>query len=386
MDPINLDDFETLARELMPAALWDTFAQGSEDEVTLHANRAAYAGIWLRPRVLADVRVCDTSTTALGMRVALPVLIAPTSVHGAVHPDGECATARASHAAGTIMVASTLSSASLEAIAAASEAAALLWFQLYLYRDRQFNEQLLARVERAGYRALVLTVDAPAIGNRERDRRNAFVLPGDHPFGNFVPAAPECASEVAAAMTWHTRGERAPLTWDVIAWLRARTHLPLVLKGVVTAEDALRALDAGVSGIIVSNHGGRQLDGTLPTIAALPEVVAAVGGRCEVFVDGGIRRGTDVLKALALGAQGVLVGRPIIWGLAARGEAGVRAVLDILRDELLLAMRLAGRPSIASIDSSLVTSARGSLGGRAARPQRAPQHAGAAARRGGRSA
>ena len=199
----------------------------------------------------------------------------------------------------------------------------------------------------------MLTVDAPFVGNRERDCHNGFTLPAHLHFGNF---AADPLSEGTPRITWATRGERLMLTWDVISWLRAHTRLPLVLKGIMTAEDAQRAAAAGVDGIIVSNHGGRELDGVLPTITALPEVVAAVAGRCEVYVDGGIRRGTDILKAMALGARAVLIGRPAIWGLATAGAAGVRDILRIFGDELTLDMRLAGRPTIASIDRSLVSS------------------------------
>jgi len=359
MDLINLRDYEERAREYMEPAVWDTFAQGSEDEVTLEANRQAYTAIWLRPRVLVDVCACDTTTTVLGTPVRLPILIAPVSLHQLVHEEGERATARAAAAAGTIMVASTLSSCSLEEIAIAA-AGSPLWFQLYLYRDLCFTQRLLKRVENAGYRAIVLTVDAPYVGNRERDRRNAFTLPESFQFGNFARRWCGEGDETSyAPITWQTRGERIALTWEVISWLRAHTSLPLVVKGIVTGEDAARAVEAGVDGIIVSNHGGRQLDGTLPTIVALPEVVAAVGGRCEVYVDGGIRRGTDILKALALGARAVLIGRPVIWGLAVGGEVGVRDVLRILHDELTLAMRLAGRPTLAAIDCSLIRPAAG---------------------------
>jgi 4-hydroxymandelate oxidase len=372
MDPINVQDYEELARACMDAAVWDTYAQGSGDDVTLRANRTAFEAIRLRPRVLVDVRECDVSTTVLGSPVRLPVLIAPTSVHQLAHPEGECATARAAAAEGTVMVASTLSSYPLEAIAATR---APLWFQLYLYRDRRFAREFLQRVEAAGYRAVVLTVDAPAIGNRERDRRNAFSLPGHLRFGNFAAQGGEHDETPArASITWETRGERLMLTWEDIPWLRSLTALPLVLKGIMTAEDATRAVACGVEGIIVSNHGGRQLDGTLATIEALPEVVAAVDGHCEVYVDGGVRRGTDVLRALALGARAVLIGRPVIWGLASRGEVGVRDVLRILRDELTLAMALAGRPSLESIDRSLIWSPRpmraGGLPRRAARMAR----------------
>ena len=354
MDLINLHDYEELAQERLDPAVWDTYAQGSEDEVTLHANRSAFAAVRLRPRIFVDVRACDLTTTVLGTPVRLPVLIAPTSVHQLAHPEGEKATARAAQAAGTVLVASTLSSYSLEEIAEAA-AGSPLWFQLYIYRDRGLTRHMLERVESAGYRAIVLTVDAPYVGNRERDRYNRFSLPAQFQFGNFVGSGyREEGAATLTPITWQNRGEREMLTWDVLPWLRSLTSLPIVLKGVLSAEDAARAVDAGVDGLIVSNHGGRQLDGVMPTIEALPEVVAAVNGRCEVYMDGGIRRGTDILKALALGARAVLIGRPVFWGLAVDGEAGVRDILRILSEELLLAMRLAGRPTIASIDRSLV--------------------------------
>lgn len=350
--PTNLRDYAALAQAAMDPQVWDTYAQGSEDERTLRANERAWGDVWLRPRTLIDVTACDTATTALGAPLAFPAMVAPMSLQALVHAEAECATARAARDAGALMVASTLSSRSLEEIAAASSAdaqgggqAAPLWFQLYLYPDAAFNEELLRRVERAGYRALVLTVDAPFIGNRERDRRNQFAPPPAVSFGNFA-SAPQ--------VNWLTRGQRLPLTWEVLAWLRARTSLPIVLKGILAAEDARRAVEMGVDGIAVSNHGGRQLDGAMPTRYALPEVAAAVGGRCEVYVDGGIRRGVDILRALALGARAALVGRPIIWGLATDGEGGVGAVLRILRDELTLALRLAGHSTVATVDHRLL--------------------------------
>jgi 4-hydroxymandelate oxidase len=359
MDLINLHDYELAAQERINPTIWDTYAQGSEDETTLQANRSAYAAVRLRPRTLVDVRSCDTTTAALGTPIHLPVLIAPTSVQKLAHPDGELATARAASAAGTIMVASTLSSYPLEEIASAA-ANGPHWFQLYIYRDNQLNQQLLRRVEAAGYQAIVLTVDAPYVGNRERDRRNNFSLPEQFQFGNFLGNGhQEDGGAAPAPITWETRGERQMLTWEIIPWLRSHTSLPLVLKGVLTAEDAARAVEFGVDGLIVSNHGGRQLDGVLPTIEALPEVVEAVNGRCEVYMDGGIRRGTDVIKALALGARAVLIGRPVFWGLAINGEAGVRDILRILAEELMLAMRLAGCSTISSIDRSLVKVAAG---------------------------
>jgi isopentenyl diphosphate isomerase/L-lactate dehydrogenase-like FMN-dependent dehydrogenase/poly(3-hydroxybutyrate) depolymerase len=351
MELINLHDYETIARQRLPHAVWDTYAQGSEDERTLHDNERAYADLRLRPRVLVDTRQCDTTTTVLGSQIALPVMLAPVSLHRMVHPDGEKATARAARAAGTVLVTSTLSSFPLEDIAQAAGGSPL-WFQLYLYKDEEFNRHLLRRVEQAGYRAIVLTVDAPFVGNRERDRHNHFTLPEAHPFGNFTGRG------VDLDINWQNRGDRLMLTWQSIEYIRSLTSLPLLLKGILTAEDAARAVAAGVDGIIVSNHGGRQLDTSLATVEALPEVVAAVAGRCEVYVDGGIRRGTDILKALALGARAVLIGRPAIWGLAADGVAGVQGVLQVLHDELALAMRLAGRTSLADIDSTIIQGAR----------------------------
>jgi isopentenyl diphosphate isomerase/L-lactate dehydrogenase-like FMN-dependent dehydrogenase len=324
--------------------VWDTYAQGSDDERTLRANERAFAAIWLRPRVLVDVSKCDTTTTALGEPIAFPALVAPMSLQAMIHPEGEAAMARGAREAGSLLVASTLSSLSLEAIARASGAGPR-WFQLYLYPDERFNLALLRRVEDAGYSALVLTVDAGYIGHRERDLRNSFAPDPRFTFGNFAPED---------GVSWDTRGARLPLTWETVAWLRERTPLPLALKGILTTEDARRAVDAGVDAVIVSNHGGRQLDGSLPPMMALPEVVATVAGHCEVYVDGGVRRGTDILRALALGARAVLIGRPAMWGLAVSGVEGVRDVLRLFHDELTLAMRLTGRRAVAEVDRTVV--------------------------------
>ena len=338
--PINVLEYEELARPRVQAAHWDFFAGGSDDEVTLRANRAAFERIRLRPRVLVDVSSIDTGTTALGAPISMPILVAPTAQHGLAHSDAECATARAAGRAGTIMTASTSSTRSLEEIAEATrEAGRPLWFQLYVYPTLEAGERLVRRAEDAGYKAIVVTVDLPRLGNRERDKRSGFVISFE---GNFVN------EQVIESRT------KIAFTWDKLAWLRSITSLPILLKGILTAEDALLAIEHGIDGIIVSNHGGRQLDGVLSGIEALPEVVEAVNGRCEIYMDGGIRRGTDVLKALALGARAVLVGRPILWGLAVNGEAGVFHILEILRGELELAMVLSGRPTIASIDRSLV--------------------------------
>lgn len=330
-------EYEELACPRVQPPHWDFYTGGCDDEVTLRANRTAFERIRLRPRMLVDVSNIDTSATALGTPVSMPILIAPTAQHGLAHREAECATARAAGKAGTIMTASTSSTRSLEEIAEA--ATGPLWFQLYVYPTLETGERLVRRAEAAGYKAIVVTVDLPRLGNRERDKRSGFVISFE---GNYVnEQVIEGRSKIA-------------FTWDKLAWLRSITSLPILLKGILTAEDALLAVEHGVDGLIVSNHGGRQLDGVLSGIESLPEVVEAVNGCCEVYMDGGIRRGTDVLKALALGARAVLVGRPILWGLAVNGEAGVSHILEILRSELELAMVLSGRPTIASIDRSLV--------------------------------
>jgi len=339
VEPVNVSEYEALAQACMQPADWDFYAGGSNDEVTLRTTRAAFERIRLRPRMLVDISVCNLRATVLGTVVSMPILVAPTAFHGLAHSEGECETARAAGEAGTLMVASTSSNRSLEEIAAAANGP--LWFQLYTYGGYEVSKVIVRRAEAAGYRAIVLTIDLPRLGRRERDIRNNFNLPSRLFEGNFVGIdLPDDAF--------------ATTTWEAIAWLRGVTSLPIVLKGILTAEDAELAARHGVDGIVVSNHGGRQLDTTLPSIEALPEVVEAVAGRCEVYMDGGIRRGTDVLKALALGARAVLVGRPVLWGLAANGAAGARHVLEMLREELELAMALSGRPTLTSIDRSLV--------------------------------
>lgn len=353
--PINLADYEALARERLDAMTWGYYVGGSDDEVTLRRNRAAYEQIRLRPRVLVDVTACDLATTVLGMPISMPILVAPMAYHMLAHPEGECATARGAGMADAAMLVSTMATCTLEDVMAA--ATAPLWFQLYVYANRDISETLVRRAEAAGYRALVLTVDTPRLGTRERDVRNRFVLPPRMNMANFIPSGLEAmpAAETGSALAAHVAAQLDPsLTWEALDWLRGVAKLPIVVKGILTGEDAALAVKHGADGIIVSNHGGRQLDGVAATIEALPEVVRAVEGRCEVYVDGGIRRGTDVLKALALGARAVMVGRPVLWALAANGAEGVAHALGLLRAELELVMALAGRPTIASIDASVV--------------------------------
>lgn len=337
MSLVNVFAYEALAQERMEPSAWSFYQSGSDDEVTLRGNRAAFEQIRLRPRMLVDVETCEMGTTVLGTPVSMPILVAPTGYHRLAHPEGECATAQGAGRAETLMVASSSATRSLEEIAEA--ASSPLWFQLYVY-DRPIAENLVQRATRAGYRALVITVDAPRWGRKERAIKSGYELPAHMPRANYDVNA--LTKDVAS------------VTWDDLAWLRSLTSLPILLKGILTAEDALLALEHGMDGVIVSNHGGRQLDSAIPTIEALPEIVEAVAGRCEVYLDGGIRRGTDVLKALALGARAVLIGRPVLWGLAAKGAEGVYEVLDLLREEFDLAMRLAGCPSLADIKRSLV--------------------------------
>ncbi len=340
MEPVNVFDYEQLAQTRLAGHLWDFFQGGSDDEVTIRECRAAFERIRLRPRVLVDVSVIDMRTEVLGTPVAMPMLIAPTASQCVAHPEGECATAQAAGRAGTLMIASTVATRTLEEIAQA--ASGPLWFQLYVYPTLEVAAQLVRRAEAAGYRAIVLTVDLPRLGNRERDRRNN------------IPIPPPPYEEANLAGVARIGQAWVPLTWDSIAWLRSITTLPILLKGILTAEDARLAVEHGVAGIVVTNHGGRQLDTAIPSIEALPEIVEAVGGKCEVYLDGGIRRGTDILKALALGARAVLIGRPVLWGLAVNGAEGVYHVLELLRRELELSMALSGRPTLASIDRSLV--------------------------------
>jgi isopentenyl diphosphate isomerase/L-lactate dehydrogenase-like FMN-dependent dehydrogenase len=342
MELVNVFDYEKLARTRMAPPLWDYYQGGSDDEVTMRECRAAFERIKLRPRVLVDVRreVLDMSTSVLGVPVSMPVLIAPVALHCMAHPEGECATAQAAGRAGTLMIASTVATRTIEEIAQA--ASGPLWFQLYTYPSLNVAEMLVHRAEDAGYRAIVLTVDLPRLGNREKDlRNNVTIPPAPYQEANFIGIEKE-------GQAW------VPLTWKSIEWLRSITTLPILLKGILTEEDARLAVEHGVEGIVVTNHGGRQLDTAIPGIEALPEIVDAVVGHCEIYFDGGIRRGTDILKALALGARAVLVGRPVLWGLAVNGADGAFSVLELLRKELELAMALSGRPTLASIDRSLL--------------------------------
>ena len=355
MDPINLFEYEPLARERVDPVAWAYYQSGANDEVTLRENRLAFERIRLRPRVLAGVGAPDTRASVLGDSLRMPILVAPMAYQKLAHVEGEAEMARGAAAAGSLMCVSTMANTSLEDVAQAMSGP--LWFQLYVYREREVTESLVRRAERAGYRALVVTVDMPNVGRREVDVRNGFGLPPHLKVANFDGGRAE-EGRIApgeSSLALYAAHQLDPsLTWEGIDWLRSITSLPVLLKGILTAEDAALAVAHGVSGVIVSNHGGRQLDGAMASIEALPEVVEAVAGRCEVLMDGGVRRGTDVLKALALGARAVLLGRPALWALAAGGADGVERALTLLNEELRLAMSLAGRPTLASVDRALV--------------------------------
>lgn len=333
MTHVTLDDYERAARERIPGPAWEYIHSGAADERTLRWNREAYTALRLSPRMLCDVRHLDTRVTLLGHQLAHPILLAPVAAQSIAHPEAEVAMARGARAAGAGVVLSSYTSKRVEDVAA--ERPDPLWFQLYM-QERSLMGDLLSRVVAAGCSAICLTVDTPTLGARDRMARSGFEYP-ELPYRSVQPGENAC-------------------TWDDVAWLRSTQGVPILLKGILHPEDAERAISAGAAGIVVSNHGARNLDTVPPTIDVLPRIVDRVAGRVPVLVDGGIRRGTDVLKALALGASAVLIGRPYVYGLAVAGAEGVQRVVEILRRELELAMALMGRPSIAAIDRSAIWS------------------------------
>jgi len=339
--PLNVADFERLAAEALEPGPLGYFAGGAGDERTLRDNVAAFERWRLRPRMLVDVGDVTTATTLLGAEVASPIGVAPVAFQRMAHPDGEPGMARAAASAGSLMCLSTIATATPTEVAEAAPGAPR-WFQLYLFRDRGVTMALAEEAVERGFSAVALTVDAPRAGRRERDQRTEFVIPPEISVPSLDAATggekPLSVDEVFAQVD-------PTLTWADLETLASDVEVPVLVKGVLTAEDASLAVEHGAGGVIVSNHGGRQLDGVPASLEALPEVVEAVDGRVEVMMDGGIRRGTDVLVALAMGARGVLVGRPALWGLAAAGEEGARRVLELLREELELALCLAGCPS-----------------------------------------
>ncbi|KAL5054915.1 hypothetical protein RYX36_035597 [Vicia faba] len=370
----NVSEYEAIAKQKLPKMVYDYFASGAEDEWTLKENRNAFSRILFRPRILRDVSKIDLTTNVLGFDISMPIMIAPTAMQKMAHPQGENATARAASAAGTIMTLSTAATCSVEEVA--STGPGIRFFQLYVLKDRNVVAQLVRRAESAGYKAIALTVDTPILGRREADIKNRFTLPPHLELKNYEglkAAKLNKTNDSDLAFYVAAQNDRS-LNWKVtyiyhicmldflacdnivletliqdVKWLQTITSLPILLKGVLTAEDTKFSIQAGVSGIIVSNHGARQLDYVPATIMALEEVVKAAGGKIPIFLDGGVRRGTDVFKALALGASGVFIGRPVVYSLAADGEAGVRKVLEILRDEFELTMALCGCRSLKEI-------------------------------------
>ena len=374
---VTIDDLRRLARRRLPRAVYDFIEGGSGDELTVTRNRAAFERLLFEPRVLVDVSKRDQSTVVLGERVETPVILSPTGMAGLSWPKGEVAAARGAHDAGTIYTLSTHSSCSIEEVAAGAPGP--LWFQLYVWQNRDLTRSFVDRARAAGYRALLLTVDVQVVSRRERDLRNGITIPPRVTLRNIVdtlrrvgwvrrvlmgqprltlanlvgaPGAPRTDIVTLAGVA--NRQVDASIAWADLAWFRSLWSGPLLLKGVMTVADARKALEHGVDGLVVSNHGGRQLDGTRATIEALPEIADAVGHRMEVLLDGGVRRGADVVRALALGAKAVMVGRPYLYGLASGGQSGVRRALEIFTREIDHVLALSGVPRVADLEPSLV--------------------------------
>jgi isopentenyl diphosphate isomerase/L-lactate dehydrogenase-like FMN-dependent dehydrogenase len=366
---LNVSDYARSARAKLPSNVFDYYEGGALDETTLRENIAGWERLKLYYRVLAGVGARDLTTTVLGQPVSMPILVAPTAFHKLACDQGEIATAHAAAAAGTLFILSSLSNTAMESVF--TQAASPRWFQLYIYKDRQVTLELVKRAELAGAEAIVLTVDAPGLGTRERDMRNRFTLPAGLTVENLVPlgkgdlprvengrferpTGSNLTLEGSGLAAYVRENFKQDLGFGDLAWLCSCTHLPVVVKGVCRADDARRTVEHGARAVVVSNHGGRQLDTAPATSEVLPRVVDALADRCEIYVDGGIRRGSDVLKAIALGARAVMVGRPILWGLSVAGEQGVVRVLEILRRELDEAMLLCGYANLRQINRSIL--------------------------------
>ena len=349
-DPINLYDYEARAKLVLPHNNWEFIEAGSMDEFTTRRNRSAFEDLKLRPRFLRDVQERKISTTVLGQEISMPVMVAPAGSHMLAHPDGEVATAQGAGRSDTLMMLSTSSNYSMEEVSDA--ASGPLWFQLY-HRGYNFTEMLVHRAEEAGFKAIVLTIDTPVASPKERDLRNRYKR--EHDLGNFrgMDADRSVISGTDETEGWDV-SYAPPITWRELEWLRGLTSLPLVLKGIRTSEDAYEAVEHGVDGLLVSTHGGRQLDMTMGAIEMVPEVVEAARGRAEVYVDSGVRRGSDVIKALALGAKAVAIGRPLFWGLAIDGANGVHDVLELLREEVDRAMAFTGQSDVNALEPGVV--------------------------------
>jgi len=373
--PVNVAEYRLAAKRRLPKVIWDYVDGGAEDEQTVAQNRAAFGRWALRPKILVDVSKTDLSVTVCGQDVALPILVAPTGLSGLTHHEGDWGLARAAEANGTRAIVSTASNYSIEEVARATTEPP--WFQLYPWGDRDFTATFIDRAQRAGYSAMVVTVDVPIHGNRERDARNGMIVPPKFRTKQIVDVATRprwwidlarhqrtVLANLAApgdgtvqSVSRHNRLINPALDWDELRWMRDVWKGPLLVKGVLDPGDAARCVEAGADGVVVSNHGGRQLDGAVASLDALPPIVAEIGDRATVLIDGGIRRGSDVVKALALGADAVLVGRATLYGLAVDGEAGASAVLGILRTEIERALTLLGCPNARDVDASYIVPA-----------------------------
>ncbi|KAM7386227.1 hypothetical protein PAMA_009051 [Pampus argenteus] len=357
---VCVSDFEVEARKILPKAVYDYYRSGADEQTTLADNVAAFNRWCLVPRVLRNVSTVDLSVSVLGQKLSMPLCVAATAMQRMAHPDGETATARACRAVGTGMMLSSWATSTIEEVMSAMTLAngGVLWLQLYIYKDRELTLSLVRRAEEAGYKAIFVTVDTPYLGRRWDDMRNRFKLPSHLSMSNFSTASLAFSEgnygNDSGLAVYVAKAIDPTLCWDDITWLKKHTHLPVIVKGILSGEDAVQAVNYGVDGILVSNHGARQLDGVPATLDVLAEVVEAVQGRCDVYMDGGVRRGTDVLKALALGAKAVFIGRPVLWGLACQGEQGVIELLELLKEELRLAMALAGCRSVSEVRRSLV--------------------------------
>ncbi|XP_069005977.1 2-Hydroxyacid oxidase 1 [Embiotoca jacksoni] len=355
-------DFEEEARKVLPKSVYDYYRSGADEQNTLADNVAAFKRWNLVPRVLRDVSSVDLSVSVLGEKLSMPLGVAATAMQRMAHPEGETATARACKAAGTGMMLSSWATSTIEEVMSAMKASSggggVLWLQLYIYKDRELTLSLVHRAEKAGYKAIFVTVDTPYLGKRLDDVRNRFKISPHLSMSNFSTASLAFSERNygndSGLAVYVAKAIDPTLCWDDIAWLKKHTHLPVIVKGVLNGEDAVQAVNYGVNGILVSNHGGRQLDGIPATLDVLEEVVRAVQGRCDVYLDGGVRRGTDILKALAMGAKAVFIGRPVLWGLACQGEQGVTELLELLKEELRLAMALSGCRSVSEVSRSLV--------------------------------
>ncbi|XP_028267370.1 2-Hydroxyacid oxidase 1 [Parambassis ranga] len=359
---VCVSDFEEEAKKVLPKAVYDYYRSGADEQTTLADNVAAFKRWHLVPRVLRDVSTMDLSVSVLGQKLSMPVCVAATAMQRMAHPEGETATARACKAVGTGMMLSSWATSTIEEVMSAMTTSAgeggVLWLQLYIYKDRELTLSLVRRAEKAGYKAIFVTVDTPYLGKRLADVRNHFKMPSHLSLSNFSTASLAFSEgdygNDSGLAVYVAKAIDPTICWDDITWLKKHTHLPVIVKGILNGEDAVKALNYGVNGILVSNHGARQLDGVPATLDVLEEVVKAVQGGCDVYLDGGVRQGTDVLKALALGAKAVFIGRPVLWGLACQGEQGVIELLELLKEELRLAMALSGCRSVSEVSRSLV--------------------------------